>query len=132
LFYKYIRDHYKKANITADLDRHLFHIALVNLIDNAISYTQDGGSVNISAAADPANIAICVEDTGIGIPQEEHERIFERFYRIDKSRDKQTGGAGLGLSIVKHIVKLHNGSVFVESEQGKGSKFFIKIPLKRR
>lgn len=100
----------------------------INLIDNSIKYTEKG-KIKISVFKKNNNIIIEVEDTGIGIPEEHIPRIFERFYVVDKARDKKKGGAGLGLSIVKHIVLLHNGEIDVESEVGRGTKFIIKLPI---
>ncbi len=102
---------------------------VINLIDNAVKYT-DEGYIKISASKKGENIEIRVEDTGIGMPGEHIGRIFERFYVTDKSRSRKQGGTGLGLSIVKHIVLLHNGSIEVKSEPGKGTAFIISIPVK--
>jgi two-component system phosphate regulon sensor histidine kinase PhoR len=99
-----------------------------NLIDNAIKYNVENGNVLVSIKNEENNGLISVKDTGIGIPQEEQDRIFERFYRIDKSRSKKIEGSGLGLSIVKHIVEYHNGSITLESEVGKGTTITIKLP----
>jgi len=99
----------------------------INLIDNAIKYTEEGG-ININYYLKEDNAVIEIIDTGIGIPEEHLDRIFERFYVVNKSRSKELGGTGLGLSIVKHIITLHNGKIEVESEVGKGSKFIITIP----
>jgi len=101
---------------------------LVNLIDNAIKYTDKGG-IEISLKDGKNYVKIGVKDTGIGIPREDIERIFERFYVVDKSRSRKLGGTGLGLSIVKHIVLLHNGKIEVESTPGKGTKFTILLPI---
>lgn len=104
---------------------------LVNLIDNSVRYTEKGEiSICISYQKDSATIKIEITDTGIGIPHQHLPRIFERFYVVDKARSRQTGGTGLGLSIVKHIVLLHNGTIDVESEENKGTKFTIHLPLK--
>ena len=99
----------------------------INLIDNAIVYNRENGEVIIEVERLDEKIAIRVKDTGIGIPQNEIERIFERFYRVDKGRSRKLGGTGLGLSIVKHIVELYNGKIYVQSEVGKGSEFTIVI-----
>jgi len=100
-----------------------------NLVDNAIKYGQTGGSVTISGRlTDEGMIEICVADDGPGIPADARDRIFERFYRVDKARSREQGGTGLGLSIVKHIVQSHGGKVWVESEMGKGSRFFFSLP----
>lgn len=104
---------------------------LINLVDNAVRYTEKG-EIIIKALNDKSGdfVEISVSDTGIGIPQKHIARLFERFYVVDKSRSKKTGGTGLGLSIVKHIVHIHNGKIFVESTEGKGSIFYIKLPIK--
>jgi len=99
----------------------------INLIDNAIVYNKENGEVIIEVEKLDERITIRVKDTGIGIPQNEIERIFERFYRVDKGRSRKLGGTGLGLSIVKHIVELYNGKIYVKSEVGKGSEFTIVI-----
>lgn len=101
---------------------------LWNLIDNAVKYNRRGGQVRIRARKTPEGSEIVVEDTGIGIPHEHLERIFERFYRVDKARSRARGGTGLGLSIVKHLVESHGGRVWVESEWGVGSRFGILLP----
>lgn len=103
---------------------------MINLIENGIKYTEKG-SVRISCKKTGKYIEINVKDTGIGIPEESKERIFERFYRVDKGRSRKAGGTGLGLSIVKHIVFLYNGKLWVESKMGKGSKFVILLPFEQ-
>ena len=109
------------------VDPYLFEEMLVNLVDNAIRYT-DRGSVSVKIYRDKGGFFVEVKDTGIGIPKEHINRIFERFYVVDKSRSKRTGGTGLGLSIVKHIVLLHNGKIDVRSIPGEGTTFTIFIP----
>jgi two-component system phosphate regulon sensor histidine kinase PhoR len=99
-----------------------------NLIINAIKYNRPGGKVRILVTKEGQQVIIIVEDTGVGIPEESKQRIFERFYRVDKGRSKKMGGTGLGLSIVKHIVNYYNGSIELYSKLGKGSKFTIRIP----
>ncbi len=101
--------------------------ALINLIDNSIKYTEQGEVVVTVSARDNSTI-IQVKDTGIGIPKEDQERIFERFYTVDKSRSRKLGGTGLGLAIVKHIIKLHNGEIMVKSSPNKGTRFTITLP----
>lgn len=102
---------------------------LINLFDNAVKYT-DAGMVAVSLSSREGFAVIEVSDTGSGIPKEHLPRIFERFYVVDKSRSRKLGGTGLGLSIVKHIVLMHGGTINVESETGKGSKFTVKLPLR--
>jgi two-component system phosphate regulon sensor histidine kinase PhoR len=110
-------------------DASLLRDVLQNLLDNAIQYTPPGGSIRVSAHAGTNEVVITVEDTGIGIPLAEQERIFERFYRVDAARSREAGGTGLGLSIAKHIVDAHGGRLWVESEVGRGSRFSFSIPL---
>jgi len=100
---------------------------LINLLENAIQYTEEG-FIKISLKQEERFIVIQVEDSGLGIPEKHKDRIFERFYVVDKSRSKKLGGTGLGLAIVKHIVLLHNGSLTLKSETGKGSCFTVKFP----
>jgi two-component system phosphate regulon sensor histidine kinase PhoR len=100
---------------------------LMNIVDNAVKYTEKG-TISISLKKADGKVSVEVEDTGIGIPEEQQPRIFERFYVIDKSRSRRLGGTGLGLSIVKHIVLMHNGEVRVESTPGKGTKFTVFLP----
>lgn len=98
---------------------------LSNLVDNAIKYTPSGGNIWIRSSTKNGRCEIEVQDTGQGIPQEEQERIFERFYRIDKSRSRGSGGTGLGLSIVKHLMALHGGQIHVKSAEGNGTSFIV-------
>ncbi|MGE5611829.1 MAG: ATP-binding protein [Bacillota bacterium] len=103
--------------------------AIANFIDNAIKYTPEGGHISVSTRSDADKVILEVSDNGIGIPQEDLPRLFERFYRVDRSRSRDMGGTGLGLSIVKHIAQVHGGSVNVESTIGKGSTFRLLLPL---
>lgn len=111
----------------ADEDR--LRQILVNLLSNAINYTPEGGTINIVISeTKEENILISISDTGIGIPEKDLPRIFERFYRVDKARSRISGGTGLGLSIVKHLVELHKGTISVSSTVGVGTKFTIELP----
>lgn len=101
---------------------------LLNLLDNAIKYTPEGGSIKIAAHSEDDSVRVDVTDAGIGIPENDLPRIFERFYRVDKGRSRELGGTGLGLSIVRHIVQAHSGRVWVKSEPGRGSTFSFTIP----
>jgi two-component system phosphate regulon sensor histidine kinase PhoR len=101
---------------------------LQNLLDNAVQYTPPGGKITVEAAHSGDQIIITVADTGIGIPQAEQSRIFERFYRVDAARSREAGGTGLGLSIARHIVEVHGGHIWVESTVGAGSRFHFSIP----
>lgn len=100
-----------------------------NIVDNSIKYTAPGGKVKVVLESMKKNVQITVEDNGIGIPAEEVDKVFDRFYRIDKARARETGGTGLGLSIALNAVRLHGGDIQVESEEGKGSKFRIILPF---
>ena len=106
----------------------LLYEILYNLIDNGIKYNIPGGDVTVSLQETEKNIVVSVSDTGIGIPEEDHLRVFERFYRVDKSHSKSSGGTGLGLSIVKHGVELHKGQITVESEEKMGTTMTIVFP----
>lgn len=112
-------------------DAGLLRDVLQNLLDNAIQYTPTGGHVRVTAQARERDAVVIVEDTGIGIPLADQERIFERFYRVDAARSREAGGTGLGLSIAKHIVEAHGGKLWVDSAIGEGSKFSFSIPLDR-
>lgn len=112
--------------IKADRDR--IQQVLTNLVSNAVKYSDDGGSICIDISDDGDSSVISVSDNGIGIAEEDLKRIFERFYRTDKSRNRKTGGAGIGLTIAKAIVQAHKGTITVESETGKGSKFIVTLP----
>jgi two-component system phosphate regulon sensor histidine kinase PhoR len=112
--------------VHADADR--LNQVLYNLVDNAIKYGRKAGKVVVAAReSDDGKMEICVEDDGPGIPPEARERVFERFYRVDKARSREQGGTGLGLSIVKHIVQSHGGKVWVTSELGNGSAFYFTV-----
>lgn len=102
---------------------------LVNLIDNSSKYTLENGSIKVFTKKSDNCIFVSVEDTGLGIPKEDLPRIFERFYRVDKTRSRDMGGSGLGLSIVKHIIELHNSKIKVDSVLGKGTKFEFTLPV---
>jgi signal transduction histidine kinase len=102
---------------------------LLNLLQNAIVHTHAGGSITIGAARKEGMVEINVTDTGEGIPAEELENIFERFHRVDKSRSRQTGGTGLGLTIAKSLVEAHKGTISVQSQPGKGSRFSFTLPV---
>ncbi len=110
-------------------DRRRLAEVLQNLLDNAIQYTPAGGQIMVSAAADGHEVTFTVSDTGIGIPQADQSRIFERFYRVDVARSREVGGTGLGLSIAKHLVEAHGGRIWVDSEIGQGSQFHFTVPV---
>jgi two-component system phosphate regulon sensor histidine kinase PhoR len=110
-------------------DREGLREILDNLLDNAIKYTPEGGRVSIAWRSNGSMAQIAVRDTGIGIKPDDQERVFERFFRVDKARSRELGGTGLGLSIVKHLAQSMNGNVAVESEVGKGSTFTVELPV---
>ncbi|MCX6165712.1 MAG: ATP-binding protein, partial [Ignavibacteriae bacterium] len=101
---------------------------IINLIDNAIKYTNEDGEIKIGITKTEKDVLISVSDNGVGIPKDDLPRIFERFYRVDKTRSRDMGGSGLGLSIVKHILELHNSAIKVESDEGKGTRFEFNLP----
>lgn len=119
----------KCEDITMLADYKKIHQLFNNLIVNAIKYNKNNGYVEINCFEDEKNINIIIKDSGIGIPLVDRNRIFERFYRVEKGRSKALGGTGLGLSIVKHIIKYYNGKIKVKSTEGFGSEFIIKIPI---
>lgn len=102
--------------------------ALSNLLDNAVKFTDPGGWVEVAATRADGSVVVAVRDNGVGIPVNEQPRIFERFYRVDRSRGRSSGGTGLGLSIVQHVVLNHGGDVTVESREGRGAAFTISLP----
>ncbi len=108
--------------------RRLLYEIVFNLCDNAIKYNNEGGRVEVEVAREGGSAAVTVRDTGIGIPPEHQSRVFERFYRVDKSHSKASGGTGLGLSIVKHAVQYHHGTIQLKSEVGKGSEIRVTFP----
>lgn len=109
-------------------NKEMLGLAFLNLIENGIKYTPSGGKIKIEAYQENENLLVAFTDTGMGIPQDELSRIFERFYRVDKARSQDIKGTGLGLSIVKHIVEEHRGNIKVQSEVGQGSRFTITLP----
>lgn len=123
---KLISDHHAKVHVYGDWQR--INQVLTNLISNAINYTPDGGEVSVFFEVGKKNVTTIVSDTGEGIPSQHLSRIFERFYRVDKSRSRERGGTGLGLAIVKHILEGHHSKAEVQSTVGKGSTFSFKLP----
>lgn len=120
-----------QANKIPDIagDRRRLTEVLQNLLDNAIQYTPAGGQIMVSAGVNGGEVVFTVSDTGIGIPQAEQPRIFERFYRVDAARSREVGGTGLGLAIAKHLVEGYGGRIWVESELGHGSQFHFSVPI---
>lgn len=125
---KNIKIRYDLDDICIKLDKNQFYQVIINLLSNAIKYTFENGKIDIKSYEENNNVIISIKDNGIGIPDEDREFIFERFYRTDKSRDKETGGIGIGLTISKSIVNAHNGEIFVNSKLNEGTEFIIKLP----
>lgn len=115
--------------VTAEVDEVKLTLAISNLVENAIKYNKEHGYVKVTLDADHQFFTIVVEDNGIGIPEESKEHIFERFYRVDKSHSRKIGGTGLGLAITRNAILMHRGAIGVESEEGVGTAFYVKIPL---
>ncbi len=124
----YLNINLSDENLTLKADEYKLEQLFINLIENAIKYSEKGG-ITINIKTDNSNIRFEVADTGIGIPESDISRVFERFYTVDKSRSRNSAGTGLGLSIAKHIVILHKGNILVESKYGSGSKFIITLPM---
>ena len=124
------------ADVAPDLivtcDRAQVVSAITNLLDNALKYSEAGASVELEVEDESEFASIVVRDRGIGIPSRDLERIFERFYRVDRARSRTTGGTGLGLSIVRHVAQAHGGDVTVDSREGEGSTFRLRLPLAAR
>lgn len=100
-------------------------------MENAVKYTQEGGTIEVTLTRQGKEAALTVKDNGPGIPKEHLGHVFERFYRVDKARSRETGGNGLGLAIVQQMVNLHSGSITVDSEEGKGTVFTVLLPINR-
>jgi len=115
-------------NFKIKADRDKIEQVFVNLIDNAIKYTEDDGRIRVCLVQQNGEVVVTVEDNGIGIQEEHLDRVFERFYRVDKARSRQLGGTGLGLGIAKHIVLAHQGEIRIESDTSKGTKVFVTLP----
>ena len=115
--------------VYAEIDEVKMTMVITNLVENAVKYNRDHGKVRVTINSDLYNCYISVEDTGVGIPQDSLDKIYERFYRVDKSRSREVGGTGLGLSITKSIVLQHHGSIDVRSIEGEGTKFTVTVPL---
>ena len=117
-------DHAFLAGVTGDVE-----VIVKNLISNAVQYNREGGGVEVTVAPREGRQVLTIADTGIGIPQQDLSRVFERFYRVDAARSRETGGTGLGLSIVRHAVQRHGGSIRVESLLGEGTTFTVTLPV---
>lgn len=118
-------------DVVADVDEVKLSLALTNIIENAVKYNVDNGWVKVTLNADHKNFHVKVADSGVGIPDDCKDQVFERFYRVDKARSRDTGGTGLGLAITRNVIRMHKGSIKLYSESGEGTTFTIKIPIKR-
>ena len=146
-FEKSVRDVYSAMRIEAQKHKHEFTLefltpvpeirgdrgrieqVLINMVSNAIKYTRDGGKVKITAGAKDGKVWCSVRDNGIGIPKQDVDRVFDRFYRVDKARCRESGGTGLGLSIANEIVSRHNGNIQLESKAGRGTVITVALPV---
>lgn len=126
---KYISPDVSLAKIHISGNEDLLSEVWINLLHNAIKFTPEHGIIKVALSEKSGEIHCVIADNGIGISKEDQIHIFERFYKVDKSRDREVGGNGLGLSLVKKIVQIHNGSITVESKEGKGTEFTIRIPI---
>ena len=115
--------------VMAEVDEVKISLAISNLIENAIKYNISDGWVRVSLNADHKYLFIKVSDSGIGIPEDVQDLIFERFYRVDKARSRESGGTGLGLAITRSVVQMHRGAIRVYSKEGEGTTFNVRIPL---
>ena len=97
-------------------------------MNNAIKYSPDGGTITVHLSETHNNILLSISDQGLGIPKKDLQKVFDRFYRVDKARARKQGGTGLGLAITKEVIKAHGGNIWVESQEGRGSTFFITLP----
>ncbi|MCG8483639.1 MAG: ATP-binding protein, partial [Clostridia bacterium] len=120
----------KDKNIILNGDKHAIKRIFINLLSNAVKFTEDNGEITVNSFKQKNTAIIEVMDNGIGISQKDVKRIFDRFYKVEEARNKDTGGSGLGLALVKKIVDMHNGKIDVSSELGKGTKIRICIPLR--
>ena len=119
-----------KRQVNAEVDRTKFTLAIMNLVENAVKYNKENGWIRVGLDGDHQFFTLTVSDSGIGIPEESLDQIFERFYRVDKSHSREMGGTGLGLAITRSAVLMHRGAIKVTSVEGEGTTFTVKIPLK--
>jgi signal transduction histidine kinase len=117
------------TTVRVEADREKIHVVLSNLLDNAVKYAGEGGRIELGLTLTGDRVEVTVSDNGPGIPRSETQRVFERFYRLDKSRSRQLGGTGLGLSIVRHILAAHEVEIILDSDLGEGARFSFALPL---
>ena len=118
-----------RGRVEAEVDEMKMTLALSNLVENGIKYNKEGGSVRLKVDSDFADAILTISDTGCGIAEEHFNKIYQRFYRVDKTRDRATGGTGLGLAIVHQIITMHHGSISIRSKEDVGTSFTVRIPL---
>lgn len=123
-----IRREFTKRDLWVELDPDKIIQVLDNIMNNAIKYSPDGGEIICRLLETHSNVVFSITDNGLGIPKKDVNKVFERFYRVDKARARAQGGTGLGLAISKEVIKAHNGSIWVESTEGQGSTFYISLP----
>ena len=117
-------------DVVADVDEVKLTLAFTNIIENAVKYNVDNGWVKVTLNSDHRNFYVKVADSGVGIPEDCQDKVFERFYRVDKARSRDTGGTGLGLAITRNIILMHQGTIRLYSESGEGTTFTIRMPMK--
>ena len=120
---------YEEEAFICWVDKDKIEQVILNILTNAIKYTPEHGQIKILLTGDEGQAVLAIKDNGIGIPQKDISRVFERFYRVDKARSRMLGGTGLGLSIAKQILEAHNGTIDLRSEEGKGTEVIITLPL---
>jgi signal transduction histidine kinase len=124
-----ITEEYGKDIGLINVDRNLTELVIQNLVSNAVKYTQNGGSIGLSITKNPDVVLIAVSDNGYGIPEAQKDRVFQKFFRADNVREKETDGTGLGLYMVKEIVEHSGGKIWFQSQENKGSTFYVSVPL---
>ena len=123
-----IRREFTKRELWVEVDTDKMMQVIDNIMNNAIKYSPDGGTITVRLMETHNNIALSIQDQGLGIPKKDLQKVFDRFYRVDKARARKQGGTGLGLAISKEVIKAHGGSIWAESKEGRGSTFFITLP----
>ena len=125
--YRIVRE-FTERDLWVEIDTDKIMQVIDNIMNNAIKYSPDGGKIEVHLMETHNNVVLSISDEGLGIPKKDLEKVFERFYRVDKARARQQGGTGLGLAISKEVMKAHQGQIWVESVEGKGSTFYISLP----